>query len=231
MHGATLKIVCLYGIYTNSHFWTDLNQTLHTSPPWSGRDRRVCMDPKFLTSSTFWALFWGGGYCRITGTRWLPARPFSVIPLCPWFQLVFAWRYRHYVVADGGVIRGSLISVNLAGVPQHRGNYLLADDRVIRHSVLSLFFRRVFASRHGYYVQTGDGGHPPQRYIPHSSSCFCDLQEITSLQTTVACSYSKCVALSVMCTIRWDVNGIHVSTIRNLIRREGLRNCNHTNNV
>ena len=52
--------VCLCGSYTNSHFWTDLNQTLYTSPPWSGRDRRVCMDPKFLTSSTFWALFlWG----------------------------------------------------------------------------------------------------------------------------------------------------------------------------
>ena len=41
------------------------------------------------------------------------------------------------------------------------------------------------------------------------------------LQTIAARSYSKCVALSVMRTIRWDVNGIHVSTIRNLIRREG----------
>ena len=54
--------VCIYMYvpYTNSHFWADLNQTLHTSPPWSGRDRRVCMGPKFLTSSTFWTLFlWG----------------------------------------------------------------------------------------------------------------------------------------------------------------------------
>jgi hypothetical protein len=42
------------------------------------------------------------------------------------------------------------------------------------------------------------------------------------LQTTVARSYCKCVALSVMRTIRWDVNGIHVSTIRNLIRRKGV---------
>jgi len=49
--------VCLYVPYTNSHFWTDLNQTLHTSLPWSGRVRRACMGPKFLTSSTFWALF------------------------------------------------------------------------------------------------------------------------------------------------------------------------------
>ena len=27
------------------------------SPPWSERDHTVCMGPKFLTSSTFWALF------------------------------------------------------------------------------------------------------------------------------------------------------------------------------
>ena len=109
--------VCLYvwNVYTNSHFWTNLNQTMHSSSPWSGRDRRVCMDPKFATSSTFWPLFlWG--HCRIMGTRWLPARPFSAIPLYPWFQLVFAWRHRHDV-ADSGVIRSSLISVILAGVP------------------------------------------------------------------------------------------------------------------
>jgi len=49
--------VCMYGTYTNSHFWTNLNQTFHTSPPWSGRDHRVCMDPKFLTSLTFWVIF------------------------------------------------------------------------------------------------------------------------------------------------------------------------------
>jgi hypothetical protein len=49
--------VCMYGTHTNSHFWTDLNQTLHMPPPWSGRNRSVCIDPKFLTSSTFWALF------------------------------------------------------------------------------------------------------------------------------------------------------------------------------
>ena len=58
------KDECLFvwmsGTYTNSHFWTDLNQTLHTSPPLSGGGRRVYMDPKFLTFSTFWALFlWG----------------------------------------------------------------------------------------------------------------------------------------------------------------------------
>jgi hypothetical protein len=49
--------VCLFVPYTNPHFWTDRNQTLHTAPLWSGRDRRVCIGPKFLTSSTFWTIF------------------------------------------------------------------------------------------------------------------------------------------------------------------------------
>jgi len=134
--------VCLYGTYTNSHFWTDLNQTLHTSPPSSGRDRRVCMDPKFLTSSTFWALFlWG--HRRIMGIRWLPEQPFSAIPLYPWFQVVFAWRHRHDVVADGGIIRGSLISVILARVP--------------------LTSRKWRCTRRQ--------SHPPQRRIPYSGGC------------------------------------------------------------
>ena len=83
-------------------------------------------------------------------------------------------------------------------------------------------FWRVFASRHGYHVQPGDGAIRHSVISLYSSSCFCDLQEITSLQTTVARSYSTCVALSVMRTIRWDVNGIHVSTIRNLIRRKAV---------
>jgi len=81
------------------------------------------------------------GHCRIMGTRWLPARPFSAIPLYPWFQLVFAWRHRHYVVADGGVIRGSLMSVILAGVP--------LTSRKLRRS------RRQ--------------SHPLQRRVPYSS--------------------------------------------------------------
>jgi len=65
--------VCLFVPYTNSHFWTNLNQTLHTSPPWSGRDRRVCMVQKCLTFSTF-LTFSVGSECRILGTKWLLAR-------------------------------------------------------------------------------------------------------------------------------------------------------------
>jgi hypothetical protein len=146
--------LCLYGTYTNSHFWTDLNQTLHTSSPWSGRDRRVCMGPKFFTSSTFWAFF--RDRCRIMGTRWLPARPFSTIPLYPWFQLVFTWRHRHEVVADGGVIRSSLISVILAGV--------------------SLTSRKWRCSRRQ--------SHPPQRRIPYSGGCLGHVTDITFNRAT-----------------------------------------------
>jgi hypothetical protein len=65
--------VCLFVPYTNSHFWTNLKQNLHSSPPWSGRDRRVCMVRKCLTFSTF-LTFFVGSECRILGTKWLPAR-------------------------------------------------------------------------------------------------------------------------------------------------------------
>ena len=162
--------------------------------------------------------FFFGAHCRIVGTRWLPARPFSAIPLYPWLQLVFASRHRHYVVADGGVIRGSLMSVILAGVPltsrkwRSRRQSHLPQRRIpfsggcSRHVTDITFIRATGPSATALY--------------PSSGSCFCDLQEITSLQTTVARSYSKCVALSVLRTIRWDVNGIHVSTIRNPIRRK-----------
>jgi hypothetical protein len=98
--------------------------------------------------------------------------------------------------------------------------YVVADHRVIRHSVLSLILVGIRVMSRILRL-TGRRAHLPQRYIPYSSSCFCGLQEITSLQTRVALSYSKCDALLVMCTIRWDENGIHVSTIPNLIRRDG----------
>jgi hypothetical protein len=147
--------VCMHGTYTNSHFWTDMNQTLHTSPTWSGRDRSVCMDPQFLTSLTFGPFFLGG-HCRIMGTRWLPARPFSAIPLYPWFQLVFGWRHRHYVVAYGGVIRGSLISVILAGVPLTSKKW-----RCIRQQ-----------------------SHPPHRRIPYSGGCSRHVADFTFYRAT-----------------------------------------------
>jgi hypothetical protein len=139
----------MYGTYTNSHFWTNLNQTLHTSPPWSGRDHRVCMDLKFSTSSTFWALFlWGP--LQNHGHNMAAAWPFSTIPLYPWFQLAFAWCHRHDV-ADGGVIRGSLISVILVGVP--------------------LTSRKWRCSR--------QQSHLPQHHIPYSGGCLRHIRDIT----------------------------------------------------
>jgi len=59
--------VCLFVSYTNPHFWTDRNQTLHTSPPWSGRDRRVCMDPQYFTFPTF------STYFVVSGCQFVPS--------------------------------------------------------------------------------------------------------------------------------------------------------------
>jgi hypothetical protein len=209
--------VCLY--VRNLYKFTFLNRSepnfAHVSP-WSWRDRRVCMDPKFLTSSTLWAPF-----------LWGPLQ-----------------NHRHKMAAGATVFRDTLISVIPAGVrvmsptwrrrrrshprqsyirsgsSSRRGNDIVADDRVIRHSVVSVIPVGVRVTSR-VLRSIGRQGHTSQRYIPHSSSCFYDLQEITFLQTNVARFYSKCVALSVMRAIRWDVNGIHVSTIWNLIRGEG----------
>jgi hypothetical protein len=85
----------------------------------------------------------GPFFCRIMGTRWLPAWPFSAIPLYPWFQLVFAWHHWHYIVADGGVFHGTLMSVILARVP--------------------LTSRKLRRSR--------GQSHPLQRRIPYFSRC------------------------------------------------------------
>jgi len=70
--------VCFYGTYTNPHIWTDMNQTLHTSPPWCGGGRRVCMDPKYFNFPTFSMYFVGSEY-RFVRRRWLPA-PERYIP-------------------------------------------------------------------------------------------------------------------------------------------------------
>jgi hypothetical protein len=142
--------VCLFVPYTNPHFWTNRNKTLHTSSPWSGRDLG------YVWVRNSWPLrhfgpFFFKSHCRIMGTRWLPARPFSAIPLYPWFQLVFAWRHRHYVVAGGGVVRGSLMSVFLAVVP--------------------LTSRKLHRSRRQR--------HPTQRRIPYSGGCSRHATNIT----------------------------------------------------
>jgi hypothetical protein len=47
----------LFVPYTNSHFWTNPNQTFHTSPPWSGRDHSVGMVRKCFTLFYLFDLF------------------------------------------------------------------------------------------------------------------------------------------------------------------------------
>jgi hypothetical protein len=100
-----------------------------------------------------------GGHRRVMGTRWQLALPFFAITLYPWFKLVklvFAWRHRHDV-ADGGIIRGSLISVILAGV--------------------SLTSRKRRCSRRQIHL--------PQRSIPYSGGCSRHVTDITCNRTTV----------------------------------------------
>jgi hypothetical protein len=79
----TYKDECLFVPYTNPHFWTNRNQTLTTSPPWSGRDRRVCTGPQYLTFPTFSAYFVGSGR-RTMLSRWLPAPHYPATALYPW---------------------------------------------------------------------------------------------------------------------------------------------------
>jgi len=83
--------VCLFvcmeliHIHISEPIWTKLCTRLS---PWSGRDRGVCMDPKFLTSSTFWVLF-----------LWGPLQ-----------------NHGHKIAAGATVFRDTLISVIPAGV-------------------------------------------------------------------------------------------------------------------
>jgi len=126
------KTVCLFAPYTNPHFWADLNQTLHTSPPWSGRIRRVCMVRKCLTFSTF-LNFFVGSESRILGTKWLPAQ----------------------------VIHDSVISVNLAAVSVTSRKWRCSrrQFRVLQESsatALYPWFLLVLVWRHGNDVVAVD---------------------------------------------------------------------------
>ena len=142
--------VCLFVPYTNPHFWTDRNQTLHTSPPWSGRDPRVCMGPKFFTSSTFWAIFLQG-------------------PL---------QNHGHKMDAGATVFRDTLISVVPAGVrmtsPTLRCRWRRSHPRqpYIRDSSgSSLKSRKLHRCRRQ--------SHPPQLRIPYSGGCSRHVMDIT----------------------------------------------------
>jgi len=172
------------------------------------------------------------GHCRNMGTRWLPARPFSAIPLYPWFQLVFAWRHQHYVVADGGVIRGSLISAILAGV--------------------SLTSRKLHRSRRQ--------SHPPQLRVSYSGGCSRHVTDITFKRaagpstTALYLSFQhlflwppgnhvladdSCAFLPQVCcslgnaydTLGREGDPCVYNSEPHQTGRKWLRNCNYTNNV
>ena len=172
------------------------------------------------------------GHCTIIGSRWLPARPFFAMPLYPWFQLVFPWRHRHYVVADCGVIRGSLMSVVLAGVP--------------------LTSRKLHRSRRQ--------SHPPQRRIPYSGGCSRHVTDITfnraagpsatalypsfqlmfwwPTENHVLADDSCAFLLQVCCavgnandTLGRERNPCVYNWEPHQTGRKWLRNCNYTNNV
>jgi hypothetical protein len=152
--------VCMYEwMYVCMYVCMELTQIHISEPIWTKLCTRLSLGLEeivgYVWTRNSWPLppfgpFCFGVHCRIMGTRWLPARPFSAIPVYSLFQLVFLWRHRHDL-ADGGVIRGSLISVILTGVP--------------------LTSRKWRRSRRQ--------SHPPQRHIPYSGGCSRHVKDIT----------------------------------------------------
>ena len=122
--------VCLFVPYTNSHFWTDMSQTLQTSPPSSGRDRKVCMVRKCLTFFYFFYLL-------------LRERVQNPV---------------HKMVAGVRHFRGSVISVILAGVTWRHWNDILEDDTCSESSATSSYpwFLQVLVWCHGNDVVADD---------------------------------------------------------------------------
>jgi hypothetical protein len=75
--------VCLYGTYTNPHFWTDLNQTLHASPLGLEEVVGYVWTPQYFNFPTF-STYFVGSECPFTRGRWLPAPESPATALYPW---------------------------------------------------------------------------------------------------------------------------------------------------
>jgi hypothetical protein len=144
--------VCMYVCMDgwNLYKFTFLNQTSHTSPPWPGRDRRVCIDPKFLTSLTFRAVF-----------LWGPLQ-----------------NHGHKMAAGATIFRNTLIAVIPPGVcvvsPTLRCRRRRSHPRqlYIRDSMgVPLTSRKRHRSRRQSY--------PSQRRIPYSGRCLRHVTDIT----------------------------------------------------
>jgi hypothetical protein len=123
--------VCLFVRYTNTHFWTDLNQTLHTAPPGLEENVGYVLARKSLPLRHFGPFFFRG-HKMAAGATVFRDTFISVV------QLVFTSRHWHYVVAEGEDIRDSLISVILAGVPITSRKLHSSRRIVICRSVVSL---------------------------------------------------------------------------------------------
>jgi hypothetical protein len=93
--------VCLFvslyliQIYISEPVWTKLCTHL---PPWSGRDRKVCMVQKCLTFSTFWPSL--SGASAESSARNGCRRESCATALYPRFLLVLVWLHGNYVLAD-----------------------------------------------------------------------------------------------------------------------------------
>jgi hypothetical protein len=140
--------ICLFVPYTNSHFWTDPNQTLHTSPPSSERDCSVCMIRKCWT---FFYLFdllrrervQNPGHKMAADVRHFRDSAISVI-LAGVSVTSRKWRFSRRHLPR--VIRDSVISVILAGVNVMSRKWRCCRQhlpRVIRDGVLCMILAGV----------------------------------------------------------------------------------------
>jgi hypothetical protein len=149
--------VCLF--VWNLHKFTFLNRSepnfAHVSPLVWNRPR-VCMDAKFLTSSTFWLLFrWGPlqnhRHKMTAGANFFRDTLISVIPTCVRVTSPsWSCRRRRSHPQRPYIHDSSGSSSNVAKMT-------LQQTTESSATASYPLFRRVFASRHGYYVQTGDG--------------------------------------------------------------------------
>jgi len=95
--------VCLFVPYTNPHFWTDRNQTLHKTHPWSGRDRSgshvcVCVGSPcvYIPSSTSSSCFVLSGKCFANGMTTLWSMLLTWATICCMLESRKPYKHLHY---------------------------------------------------------------------------------------------------------------------------------------
>jgi len=148
--------VCFY-LIQNPHFWTNLNQTLHTLPLRLEETVGYVWSENVWPFSTFLTLFIGSD-CRILGTTWLPAQDTFATALYPWFVRVLAWRH---IVADDTCPESSAAALYpwfLQVLVSRHGNDVVTGDTFPESSATALYpwFLQVLMSRHGNDVVADD---------------------------------------------------------------------------